>query len=61
MKSYKNLYSQIYPFANLYQAFRAARKGGKRKQVEVASSEFDLEHNLLELEAEPRHQTYRPD
>ena len=56
----KYLYSQIYPFANLYQAFRAAQKGGKRKQVELASFEFDLEQNLLELEGELRHQTYRP-
>jgi retron-type reverse transcriptase len=61
MKTYKYLYPQIYPFANLYQAFRAARKGGKRKQVEVASFEFDLEHNLLELEAALRNQTYRPE
>lgn len=27
MKTYKNLYPQIYPFANLYQSYRAARKG----------------------------------
>jgi hypothetical protein len=60
MKSYKNLYSPIYAFANLYQAFRAARKGGKRHQIEVASFEFDLEDNLLALEAELRDQTYRP-
>jgi retron-type reverse transcriptase len=60
MKSYKNLYPKIYPFASLYQAFRAARQGGKRKKVEVASFEFDLEHNLLELETELREQTYRP-
>ncbi|MBI1879010.1 MAG: group II intron reverse transcriptase domain-containing protein [Chloroflexi bacterium] len=60
MKSYKNLYPQIYPFANLYQAFRTARKGGKRNKVEVASFEFDLEHNLLALESELRDQSYRP-
>jgi RNA-directed DNA polymerase len=59
LKTYKNLYPQIYCFANLYQAFRAARKG-KRNKVEVASFEFDLEHNLLALEAELRDQTYRP-
>ena len=41
MKTFKNLYPQIYAFGNLYQAFRAARKGGKRKQVEVATFEFD--------------------
>lgn len=60
MKSYKNLYPHIYAFANLYQAFRAARKGGKRKKVAVASFEFDLEHHLLELETELRQQTYQP-
>ncbi len=59
MKSYKNLYPQIYSFAHLYQAFRAARKG-KRNKVEVASFEFDLEHSLLALESELRDQTYRP-
>ena len=40
-------------------AFRAARKG-KRDRVAVATFEFDLEHNLLALEAELRDQTYRP-
>jgi RNA-directed DNA polymerase len=59
MKTYKNLYPQIYNFSNLYQAFRAARKG-KRDRVAVASFEFDLEHNLLALETELRDQTYRP-
>ncbi len=60
MKTYKNLYPQVCSFENLYQAFRAARKG-KRDRVAVASFEFDLERNLLELEAELRDQTYRPD
>ena len=60
MKTYKNLYPQIYSFANLYQAYRAARKGGKRKKVEVASFEFDLEPNLLALETELQEQTYQP-
>lgn len=59
MKTYKNLYSQIYNFANLCRAFRAARKG-KRDRVEVAGFEFDLEHNLLELEADLREQRYQP-
>jgi RNA-directed DNA polymerase len=59
MKTYKNLYPQIHNFGNLYIAFLAARKG-KRGQVAVASFEFDLEHNLLQLEAELRDQTYRP-
>ena len=59
MKTYKNLYPQIYDFGNLYAAFLAARKG-KRDRVAVASFEFDLERNLLQLEAELRDQTYRP-
>jgi RNA-directed DNA polymerase len=59
MKTYKNLYPQIYSFGNLYVAYLAARKG-KRDQVAVASFEFDLEHNLLRLEAELRDQVYRP-
>ena len=59
MKTYKNLYSQIYDFGNLYIAFLAARKA-KRDRTAVASFEFDLERNLLELETELREQTYRP-
>jgi retron-type reverse transcriptase len=59
MKTYKNLYSQIYRFDNLYNAFRSARKG-KRDRVAVASFEFNLEHNLVALEAALRDQAYRP-
>lgn len=46
MKSYKNLYPQIYPFSNLYTAYQAAR-GGKRHRAAVAGFEFDLESNFL--------------
>ena len=59
MKTYKNLYPQIYDFENLYLAFRAARKG-KRSRVDVATFEFNMEHNLLALQNELRDQTYRP-
>jgi len=59
MKSYKNLYPQIHSFETLYTAYRAARRG-KRGRVAVARFEFDLEHNLLELQAELREQSYRP-
>jgi len=59
MKSYKNLYPQICEFANLYGAYRRARRG-KRDRVAVASFEFDLEHNLLALQRELRDQSYRP-
>ena len=59
MKTYKNLHSQIYPFSNLYAAFRAARKG-KRHRAAVASFEFDLEQNLWQLHEELRDETYQP-
>ena len=60
MKTYKNLYPQIYAFENLYQAFRKARLGGKRKKESVAAFELDLESNLWGLHEELRDQTYRP-
>jgi hypothetical protein len=33
MKTYKNLYPQIYSFENLYRSFRAARKGKRDETV----------------------------
>jgi RNA-directed DNA polymerase len=59
MKTYKNLYSQVTAFETLYQAYRLARRG-KRDRAAVADFEFDLEHNLLDLQAELQSQTYLP-
>jgi retron-type reverse transcriptase len=59
-KKFKHLYPKIYAFDNLYQAFRQARKGGKRKKESVAAFELDLEANLWQLHSELRDQTYRP-
>jgi retron-type reverse transcriptase len=59
MKTYKNLFAQIYPFRNLYWAFQAARKR-KRSRAAVASFEFDLESNLIQLSDELKSQTYQP-
>jgi retron-type reverse transcriptase len=59
VKTYKNLFSQIYPFRNLYWAFQAARKG-KRNRAAVAAFEFDLESNLIQLSDELKSQTYQP-
>jgi RNA-directed DNA polymerase len=59
-KTYKHLYPQVYAYENLYQAFRQARRGGKRKQENVAAFEYDLEENLWALHAELRDHTYRP-
>lgn len=59
-KTYKNLYLRICAFENLYLAHRQARRGGKRKQAEVAEFEHNLGENLLCLQEELLAQTYRP-
>lgn len=59
MKTFKNLYRQIWSFENLYQAYRLARRG-KRDRAAVSDFEFNLEARLLELQAELQMQTYRP-
>jgi RNA-directed DNA polymerase len=59
VKTYKNLYPDMYAFDNLYLAYRRARRG-KRSRVEVASFEFDMESNLLALQEELRQGDYRP-
>ena len=38
MKTYKNLYTQIYTFDNLYTAFRNAR-AGKRSRVDLSAGD----------------------
>ncbi len=59
MKTYKNLYPKIYTYENLYYAWRKAAKR-KRKVPEVATFEYYLTDNLLQLEAELRSQSYQP-
>jgi hypothetical protein len=59
-KTFKRLYPRIYAFENLYQAFRKARRGGKRKKERVAAFELDLEANLWRLYEELCTQSYRP-
>jgi hypothetical protein len=59
MKTYRHLYPQIISFANLYEAFRKARKG-KRDRREVAAFELDLEDNLFRLQEELAAHTYAP-
>lgn len=59
MKTHKRLYPQIVSFDNLALAFhRAAR--GKRSRPDVAAFEFDLEGQLLGLQADLQQGTYRP-
>ena len=59
MKTYKNLYPQIFSFEGLYKAYRLARRG-KRDRQAVADFEFNLEGSLLHLQEELQAQTYRP-
>ena len=59
MKTYKNLYPQIYAFENLFLAYRAAARG-KRGKPEVAAFEQDLEPNLFRLQEQLSTQTYQP-
>ena len=59
MKTYKNLFPQITDLENLYQAFKKAARG-KRKKRDVAAFEYNLEENLLELQSELQSGQYQP-
>ncbi len=59
MKTYKHLYPQITAFENLHRAFKKAARG-KRGRPDVAAFEFDLERQLLNLQADLQTETYRP-
>lgn len=59
MRTYRNLYSQVYDFANLYESYRAARCG-KRGRREVARFEARVEDALFKLQDELREERYQP-
>jgi RNA-directed DNA polymerase len=59
MKTHKHLYPLITDFENLRLAFKNAARG-KRGHLDVAAFEYDLERNLLDLQAELQAQTYTP-
>jgi retron-type reverse transcriptase len=59
VKTYRNLYPQVYDFENLYRAYRKARRG-KRGKSPAATFERHLEDELLALQAELRERTYTP-
>jgi len=59
MKTYNNLYPEIYNLSNLLLAWRKARKG-KTKKSYVIRFEKDLIKNLLKLQKELIEQTYYP-
>ncbi len=59
MKRFKNLYSKITTFENLFLAAQKAQRG-KRFQSNVAVFNFHLERNLFQLQKELIEQTYKP-
>lgn len=59
MKRYGYLWQQIIAFENLWQAARQAQRG-KRFRPNVLEFNYDLESNLLKLQAELGNRTYQP-
>jgi RNA-directed DNA polymerase len=59
-KTFKHLYPQICAYANLFHAFRDARKNGKRSKANVAAFEYHLEMELNGLQEELARKTYQP-
>lgn len=58
MKTYKNLFSDICSFDNLYRAYRRARKG-KRGSEAAATFELRLEEHLFHLQRQLLQKSYR--
>ena len=59
-KTFKHLYPQVCAYENLYWAYRAARKNGKRGKANVAAFEYHLEMELNQLQNELVAKTYQP-
>ncbi len=59
MKSFNNLYNQIYSFDNLHLAYLKARKN-KRYKKEVLEFSANLEERLIELQNELIWEIYKP-
>lgn len=59
MKTYRNLYPQVYDFDNLYRAYRKARRG-KRDRPEVIEFENNLEFELIQLQDQLLQQSWQP-
>jgi retron-type reverse transcriptase len=58
-KTFYQLYENICSPINLWWAYKNAARG-KRYSPAVASFEYDLEKNLIEIEEELREETYQP-
>ncbi len=59
MKTYKNIYPEVYSLSNLLSAWRKARKG-KTKKIYVMEFEKNLLLNLLKLQEELKLKNYFP-
>lgn len=59
MRTYKNLFPQIWEFGNLYAAWRKARRG-KRYTLAAAAFEQNLDVELVALQQELANETYQP-
>jgi RNA-directed DNA polymerase len=60
MKTYTNIYPEVYNLSNLILAWRKARKG-KTKKIYVIEFEENLGDNLRELKFELMSQIYKPE
>ena len=58
MKRFNNIYSKIYDFENLYEAYKEARKR-KRYRHDVMRFTANLEENLIHLQNELIYKTYK--
>ncbi|HPC37610.1 MAG TPA: reverse transcriptase/maturase family protein [Candidatus Paceibacterota bacterium] len=59
MKTYKNLYNNIWDFQNLLKSYYAARKRKNDKDY-VINCEWNLERELLEIKKEIQEKNYQP-
>jgi RNA-directed DNA polymerase len=59
VKTYRNLYPQVWDFENLYKSYRKARRG-KRSKPGPAAFERIQEDELLTLQGELLNHTYKP-
>lgn len=59
MKTFNNLYSKIYNFENLLNAYNSAKKN-KRYKNEVIEFGLNLDENLIQIQNELIHHAYQP-
>lgn len=59
MKTYNNLFAQIYDYRNLYEAFLLAQRR-KRSKADVLDFEQNLESNLWDIQSDLIYKTYQP-